>query len=451
VPQELKPAKTKNVAKPTPFERVIRPFQRFASQEASGGIVLILATVAALVVANSGANGSYLEWLKSAVSVEIGTFRESNTVLQLINDGLMAVFFLVVGLEIKRELLTGELSTIKQAALPLAAALGGMRVPAAVYLAFNHSGPSKPGWGVPMATDIAFALGVLALLGDRVPYGLKVFLAALAIVDDIGAVLVIAVFYSHGIDANFLIGAGWCVLALGVSNWIGVRSLIVYMVGGLAMWWCLHHSGLHGTVAGVVTAFLIPAKSRIDVRGFLDRAKQYLSCFETAKPGERVLSGDLESSLHSLERAIERVTTPLQRLLHMTHPWVAFLIVPLFAFANAGIGLSQAQFLQLSGDSLALGVIIGLVVGKPLGIVGFSWLALKLKLASLPDGVRMPHVIGAGLLGGIGFTMAIFIASLAFPEPGTLVVAKTAILVASLVSGLLGFVFLMAVSRKRKA
>ena len=435
-------------SKLTPYERAIRPFQMFATQEVSGGIVLILATVAALVFANSPVAGNYYDWFKTSVSIEAGNFRESASLLHWINDGLMAVFFLVVGLEIKRELLTGELSTLRQATLPLMAALGGMLVPAVIYFSVNVGGPSASGWGVPMATDIAFALGVLALLGDRVPYGLKVLLAALAIVDDIGAVLVIAVFYSHGVDSAYLVGAGVCLVSLAAANAAGVRSLLVYLTGGVLMWWCVHHSGIHGTVAGVVTAFLVPAKTRIDAKGFFARAKEHLSGFESAESGTRMLSGEHESSLHLLERAIERATTPLQRLQHLAHPWVAFAIVPLFAFANAGTPLSLGQFGSLAGDNMAMGVVLGLVIGKPIGILAFSWIAVRLNLASLPEGVQMPHIAGIGLLGGIGFTMAIFIAGLAFQNPQTLETAKSAILLGSLVSGVAGLGSLYLYSRR---
>ncbi|MBS1714006.1 MAG: Na+/H+ antiporter NhaA [Armatimonadetes bacterium] len=428
----------------TPIELVMRPFQEFASREASGGIVLFAATVAALIVANTELRSTVESWLAQDVSVVFGRFRDALDVHGLVNDGLMAVFFLVVGLEIKRELVSGELSSPKQAVLPFVAALGGMVVPALLYRILNPAGPAAAGWGVPMATDIAFALGVLALLGRRAPYGLKVFLAALAIVDDIGAVGVIAFTYSHGLDVQMLTGSLLVFGGLIVANVLGVRNLLVYLAGGAVMWWFMHHSGVHSTVAGILTAFTVPAASRIDARAFRERALTNLDGFEEAPEGSRSLSEDQQARLHSLERSIERVTSPLQRLIHGAHPWVAFLIVPVFAFANSGIPVDGASLSKLPTDPMAVGIALGLIVGKPLGIVGFSFVVLKAGLASWPDGVLPRHLIGAGFLGGIGFTMAVFISGLAFPDPARLETAKAAVLAASMVSGVLGYALIRA-------
>lgn len=434
--------------KRTPIEVVLRPFQEFAAREASGGIVLVLATLAALALANLGGAEGHRAWLDQPVGLEFGRFSERASWLHWINDGLMAVFFLVVGLEIKRELTTGELSSPKQAMLPMAAALGGMVVPAGLFLAFNATGPDARGWGVPMATDIAFALGVLAILGNRIPIGLKVFLAALAIVDDIGAVLVIALFYSGGVDQGYLLGAVVCLIVMAAGNGLGVRQLGFYLILGVALWWHLHHSGLHATLAGVLTAFMVPARSRIDSRGFVERAHRHLEGFETAPSGTKTLTEEHESSLRSLERSIERVTTPVQRLIHHAHPWVAFAIVPLFAFANSGITVTGDLAKSLGQSPMALGIAIGLVVGKPLGIGLFTWLAVKLGIATLPEGVTGRHILGAGLLGGIGFTMAIFISSLAFPDPSQLETAKLAILGSSMIAGIAGYLVLRLGQRK---
>lgn len=426
---------------PSRIQRVVRPFQEFFAREASSGIVLIIVTFAALVVANTSLADSYNAWLQRSAGVFVGSWKESNTVLSWINDGLMAVFFLVVGLEVKREFLTGELSSLKQAVLPLMAALGGMVVPATLFLSLNRDGFTQ-GWGIPMATDIAFALGVLALLGDRVPYGLRVFLAALAIVDDIGAVVVIAVFYSHGLDLAMLGGASICVLALISANALAVRNLVVYLIGGAILWWFLHHSGLHATLAGVITALTVPARARITGRAFYDRSQALVEEFETADETPGPLSEEHEAALHQLERGIERVTTPLQRLMHLAHPWVAFLILPVFAFANAGISLSAELLRDMATQPLPLGIALGLLVGKPVGIFGFAMLSVRLGLARLPEQVLPRHIAGVGVLGGIGFTMAIFISSLALADSNALAVSRIAILATSCIAGLLGYMIL---------
>ncbi|MBS1724187.1 MAG: Na+/H+ antiporter NhaA [Armatimonadetes bacterium] len=382
---------------PSKLQEALRPFQEFFRQEATGGVVLIAATLAAIVAANSGMAGPYEQFRQASLALRLGGFAESNSVLGWVNDGLMAIFFLVVGLEVKRELVQGELSTARQAALPVVAAIGGMIVPALLYLSVNAGGDKAHGWGVPMATDIAFALGVLALLGNRVPHGLKVFLAALAIIDDIGAVLVIALFYSGPIKFEYALAGVGCLALLGILNLARVKALTPYLLGGLVAWWAVHHSGLHATLAGVATAFLVPAKA---LRG-----------------GE----------------------SPLERLLRLVHPWVVYLIVPLFAFVNAGLPLNMGELPRLLRDPLPLGVLLGLVLGKPIGIVGGALLALKTGWAALPEHVRTRHLVAAGALGGIGFTMAIFIAGLAFPDPSQLEAAKLGVLSASLVSAVLGF------------
>ncbi len=374
------------------------PIVEFFETEASGGIVLILATVAALMWANSGWRASYFDLWHTTVGLSWGDARFKLSLHHWINDGLMALFFFYVGLEIKREVLSGELASAKKAALPAMAALGGMLVPAAFYAALNFRGDGAPGWGVPMATDIAFAIGVLMLLGDRVPLGLKVFLTALAVVDDLGAVVVIAIFYTAELAAGSLL-LGFAVLAalFGLAR-LGVTRRWVYVLGGFAVWIFFLRSGVHATVAGVLTAMAVP----------------------------------------------HRGTSLLQDLEHGLGPWVSYCIMPVFALANAGVEIDASAIGRLILQPVPLGVILGLVLGKQIGILGFSWLAVKLGWASLPEGVGWRRVHGAAVLGGIGFTMSLFIANLAFGEGGLLEPAKMGILAGSLISAILGAAVLLA-------
>lgn len=411
--------------------------------EASGGILLLVATAAALIWANSPWAASYTSLWQTKLTVGAGDFVLSKPILLWINDGLMAVFFFVVGLEIKREFLVGELASVKSAALPMAAALGGIVVPAGIYLAINAGKESASGWGIPMATDIAFALGILALLGDRVPLVLKVFLTALAIVDDIAAVLVIAVFYTAEISGSALaVGGGALVLLIAV-NALGVRRPLVYLVGGLILWLAFLKSGVHPTVAGVLLALTIPARPRIDAPKFLRRARRLLDEFEQKDPdsSEILTSEARQAAVLTLEQACEEVETPLQRFEHGLLPWVKIVIMPLFALANAGVALRSESLAGLLHPA-SVGVAAGLVLGKPIGIFLFAWLAVRLRLAALPAGMTWSRLLGLGLLGGIGFTMSIFIAGLAFETAQLLDLAKAAVLGASLLAGLTGFLLL---------
>jgi NhaA family Na+:H+ antiporter len=355
------------------------------------------------------------------------------------------VFFFLVGLEIKREVLVGELASLRRAALPAAAALGGIVVPALLYAALNADGPGSAGWGIPMATDIAFALGVLALLGDRVPAGLKVFLAALAIVDDIGAVLVIALFYTGGVEWGPLALAGALLLLAVGANAAGVRRPWAYAVIGLALWGTVLASGIHATVAGVLLALAIPARTRIDEDQFLRRARQSLAEFERAcGPGSTVPTNQpQQEALLRLETLCEQAQAPLQTAERKLHGVVAFGIMPLFALANAGVRLTAGEDGFALTDPVALGVLLGLVVGKPLGITLFSWGAVRLGAAVLPAGVTWRSLHGVAWLGGIGFTMSIFVAGLAFAEaPALLATAKLGILLATLTAGIVGALLL---------
>jgi NhaA family Na+:H+ antiporter len=358
----------------------------------------------------------------------------------------MAIFFFVVGLEIKREVLTGELASPRRAALPAIAALGGVLVPAGIYFAVNAGGPGETGWGIPMATDIAFALGVLALLGDRVPIGLKVFLTALAIVDDILAVLVIALVYTSSVDWGALGLAGVVLLALIVANRIGLRQPFVYGVLGIVLWAQVFESGVHATVAGILLALTIPAGTKVDPAAFVAKGRHILERFDDAGPDqENVLANSARlEALAELDEIVEKAGAPLHRLEHALHPWVAYAIVPVFALANAGVRIS-GEVGDIVTDRITLGVVLGLVLGKAIGIGLAAWLAVRFGMTDLPDGVTWPQIVGVGVLGGIGFTMSLFVADLAFGAPDEtshLAAAKLGILAASIIAGSGGWIVL---------
>jgi NhaA family Na+:H+ antiporter len=423
------------------IEQAVLPFQAFFHQQASGGILLLACTAAALVWANSPWAGSYHAFWRMELSVGLGAWGIVKPLHAWINDGLMAIFFFSVGLEIKREVLVGELATMKKAMLPIAAALGGMLVPALIYILLNAGRPGANGWGIPMATDIAFALGVLAILGNRVCLSIKVFLTALAIADDIGAVLIIALFYTTA-DLSFLaLGAGTVFLvALIVANRAGVHNPLVYTFLGIGLWAAFLKSGVHPAVAGVIIAMTIPARPQMTDTEFLERSQKILDNFRSASgKGARMLASEIQhKSAAALNRTSQLVQTPLQRMEHELHPWVTFLIMPLFALANAGVSIGTG-IMDVVTDRISLGIIAGLVIGKQAGITLFAWLAVKSRLAALPGDSTWKDIYAAGWLGGIGFTMSLFIANLAFSEASFLVVAKVGILTASLVSGAAGW------------
>ena len=428
----------------TPIERLIGPFQEFAELEAFGGILLIGCTVIALAWANSPWAASYDHLWHANLAFGFAGKTFSEPLHFWINDGLMAVFFLLVGLEVKRETLAGELASFQKAALPAAAAIGGMLVPAAIYALLNHGGPGRSGWGIPMATDIAFALGVVALLGDRVSTSLRIFLAALAIADDIGAVLVIALFYTDTISGVHLAIAGLCLVALIALNRAGARHPLVYAILGIGLWIAFLHSGIHATVAGVLLAMTIPARRRIDSRAFLAQSEGILSQFRRAEAaGDTIDAGEKKSSaLHLLARDCERAESPMLRFEHALAPWVSYIIMPVFALANAGVSLGSGIGNKLV-NPISLGIICGLALGKPLGVVGFSWLSTRTGLASLPAGANWRQILGVGALAGIGFTMSLLIADLAFGTTPVLEAAKVGILAASIVSGAAGAIVLL--------
>ncbi|HMB91188.1 MAG TPA: Na+/H+ antiporter NhaA [Rhodothermales bacterium] len=421
---------------------LLRPFQTFFQTSASGGVILMVCALAALVLANSPWADAYFDIWQTIVTVGAGSFAISKPLLLWINDGLMAIFFFVVGLEIKREVLVGELSSAKQMALPLAAALGGMVVPALLYLTLNAGTPTSSGWGIPMATDIAFALGVLALLGTRAPLALKIFLTALAIVDDLGAVLVIAFFYTSKLSLTALGVAGVVFLILMAMNRARVQRTAVYVVLGIILWVAFLKSGVHATIAGVLLAMTIPARRRIDAPVFYERVKAMMVEFaEDLKPGRTEPTTDQRDAIQTIEVACEAVETPLARMEHALHGWVAFGIMPIFALANAGVALSGDLGAMLT-SSVSLGIILGLFFGKQIGVLFFSWLAIKLGWAERPAGVTWRQLYGVSLLTGIGFTMSLFIANLAFVDAAVLDAAKVGIFAASLIAGVAGWAML---------
>jgi NhaA family Na+:H+ antiporter len=438
---QLKPTKYQPL-KPPPIERLIKPFALFAKQASAGGIVLLACAVIALLWANSPLGEYYFRLWSTPVEVRFGNLIDIDKPLLLwINDGLMAVFFFLVGMEIKRELLVGELRSPRKAMLPMAAAVGGMVVPALIYASLNWGTPEIRGWGVPMATDIAFALGALALLGTRAPLALKVFLTALAIVDDLGAVLVIALFYTENLKVNALLYSLLFWGAMIAMNRLGVRSGLAYFLVSVGMWYFMLKSGVHATVAGVLGAFAIPVRSRIDPELFIVRVREYLNQFDQPVTERTIiLSPEQQSAVEAIEREALRVQSPLQRLEHQLHYFVAFFVMPIFALANAGVALGGEDGLNWT-SRVIWGIALGLLVGKPLGIALFSWLAVRLGLAQLPQGINFVHIVGVGFLAGIGFTMALFIGGLAF-RGDELNYAKLGILSGSALAGAIGFMML---------
>jgi len=440
----------KNSRAPSPLTRVLQPFQDFIRLESAGGLLLLACTVAALLLANSSLNHYYRAFWQTEISFGIKSTYISKSLLHWTNDGLMSIFFFVVGLEIKRELLIGELASIKRAILPLTAALGGMIIPAAIFYCFTAGTDATAGWGIPMATDIAFSLGVLMLLGSRIPHQLKIFLAAFAIVDDLGAVLVIALFYGTQIHWFFLAAAGLIFLVLLSANWSGILRPSVYLILGVLLWAVLLESGIHGTIAGVLLAVAVPSRSRIDMGDFIQRIQSLLERFKLEKSEVhlKVLNQQQQSVVQTIEISCHSVETPLQRFEHKFHPWVTFAIMPLFAFANAGV-VFDSDWKSVLNTPIALGIIFGLVIGKQVGITLFSWLAVRFRLAILPTGVSWKHIYGISWLGGIGFTMSLFIANLAFSNELSLDISKTAVLAASFMAGSVGALYLFFISDRR--
>ncbi len=421
-----------------PIDLITSPFARFARMEAAGGILLLVATAAALIWANSRWEHSYHQMWYTQATITLGNVSLSESNHEWVNDGLMSIFFFLVGLEIKREVLIGELSTFKKAAFPFMAAIGGSIVPALIYAAINKGGLGADGWGIPMATDIAFALGVLALLGSRVPVGLKVFVAALAIVDDIFGVLVIAMFYTKHIS---LVALGLSFVGVAVSfgaNWLGIRNPVVYALIGVCVWFGVLNSGVHATIAGILLAFTIPARNSLNKTEFLRQSRYLLDQFET----HDLNSAQAHHAIHALEQKCEMIESPLHRIEHGLQPCVSFLIMPIFAFANAGVHILGKVGAAVT-HPITLGVLLGLLLGKPLGITMFARLAAYTGLASRPASVSWGLIFGASWLCGIGFTMSLFIASLALGDGDLLDMAKIGTMAASIGAGCIGSLLLL--------
>ena len=427
------------------FDKVLTPFEEFIHRQTTSGFLLMATAVLAMVFANSALSGFYQHLLHTPISLSIGSWSIEKTLHHWVNDGLMVLFFFLVGLELKREILVGELAVLRQAVLPIFAAIGGMLLPALIYFAINPDGVAAKGWGIPMATDIAFAIGVLVLLADRVPKALITFLVALAIVDDLGAVVVIALFYTDQIVWSALLAAAVILALLIALNMGGIRQPLPYFILGTILWFALLKSGVHATLAGVLTAFTIPASPKYDPARFSEHVKNLMKRFDdNHQPGKSIMTNDaLRAVVQTLENGVHKVETPLQRLEHGLHLPVAFIVIPIFAFINAGIAMDVASLGETLLHPVTLGVILGLVAGKFIGIVFASWLALKLGLGQLPAGTRFAHIAGVALLAGIGFTMAIFIAELGFAGyDEALLMAKTGILFASVLSGVIGYFWL---------
>jgi len=417
-------------------QRILSPVERFLAIEAASGAVLMIAAVAAIVWANSPWNALYSHLWNTPFGFKFANFVFERDLRFWLNDGLMTVFFFVVGLEIRREIHSGELSEIRRALLPLAAALGGMLIPALIFLGLNAGRPSAKGWAVPMATDIAFAVGALALLGKRVSPAIRILLLALAVIDDVGAIVVIALFYSANINAVGFAVLGLGILATIVMQLFGVRSTLAYFVPGIVIWAGTYVAGIHPTLAGVLIAFMTPVTAWYGADEFLNQTEAGVRSLRTGGiPDDR----ELLPHLDTLKTANREAVSPVERLQHSMHGWVAFGIMPLFALANAGVPLGQISF---TGDAkwVFWGVAVGLTLGKPIGIVMVSWLTARCGLTALPNGVRWSHITVVGIVGGIGFTMALYIAQLAFPPGVELETAKFAILCGSVLAGILSLI-----------
>lgn len=431
------------------LKRVLTPFEHFIHTQTTTGLVLIIATVIALTLANTPLLEFYQNLIHTKISFEIGPLKLSHSLQHWINDGLMAIFFFMVGLEIKREILIGELSSIQNASLPIIAAIGGMVLPALIYVAINQGGDGIDGWGIPMATDIAFAISALVLLGNRVPPALFTFLVALAIVDDLGAVLVIAIFYTQTINLIALSLAAFSFLVLLTLNRTGIHAILPYFLVGTIMWFFMLESGVHATIAGVIAAIAIPSQPKFAPVNFTRRIKDLLDEYDNYPVATDHTTHDKQKSiLQNINRKINDVCTPSATLERKLHLPVGLLIIPLFALVNAGVTVEFSSISKIILEPISLGITLGLIVGKVLGIAGLSWIAVKLKIAKLPNDTSMRQIFGVSFLGGIGFTMSIFIADLAFNSNENFIFqAKIGILFASLVSGLIGYFWLRNIKK----
>ncbi len=426
------------------IRQVVRPLDEFIQLEQSSGIILLACSLISLFIANSPFSGEYLQLWDTPMTLIVGNFKLSKSAAHFINDGLMAIFFLLVGLEIKREVLEGQLSSFRKALLPMIAALGGMLVPAVLFTVFNGGSTFESGWGIPTATDIAFSLAVISLLGNRVPPALKVFLAALAIADDLGAVIVIALFYTADLQLDYLYLAGLAFVVLLILSVAQVRWLAIYLIVGVFLWYYMLKSGVHATIAGVLLALTIPFKTEYNKKQLLHLMEERLVVVKENLQSTEVKPRDITEELEDIAN---ETSSPSQVIENQLHGIVAFGIMPIFALCNTGVLLDTSVIGGIQ-EPLGLGIILGLCLGKPLGVFFFSWLAIKFKMAALPDHVSWSHLLGAGILAGIGFTMSIFITLLAFPNNMHVEgIAKLAIIIASVTSGVVGYLFLRFVAK----
>ena len=433
------------------FQKIATPFEHFLHAQTTTGVILMFTTILALILANSPLSEYYAHFFHTKVDFDVGTWELSHTIHHWINDGLMAIFFFIIGLEIKREVTVGELSNIKAAILPILAAIGGMVFPALIYHSINSGTAGANGWGIPMATDIAFAISALVLLGKRVPPALVTFLVALAIVDDLGAVLVIALFYTEQIHMVPLMLSGAAFLILVVFNRVGIHMILPYFIVGLFLWFFMLESGVHATIAGVIAALAIPSKPKLSAVGFRKDAKRLLDEYDTyPMDNKHGMNERQKAILLKLQSNINAIGTPAARLERDLHLPVALIVIPLFALANAGIAIDFSSIGATIKEPVSMGIMAGLIFGKVIGIFGVAWLAIKLKIATLPQGSSMSQIFGVAFLAGIGFTMSIFVADLAFiNNPELIFQAKVGILSASLFAGLFGYFWLRFIAKSQ--
>jgi NhaA family Na+:H+ antiporter len=435
------------------FDRILTPLEEFIHRQTTAGVLLMTCAVVAIGIGNSSLADSYAHFLHIPFSLGFGEQTFSLSLHHWINEFLMAFFFMLIGLELKRELLVGELASINQALLPLIAAVGGMVVPALVFLLVAGDTEASAGWGIPMATDIAFAVGALSLLGARIPKSLLTFLIALAIVDDLGAVIVIALFYTAEINTTALLTAGIWTLGLVGLNLIGVRRALPYCLLGLLLWSAMLSSGIHATIAGVIVAFTVPIRPKFEPDTFLSKLedKREKLTVSIASDPDILHNSRFRALVSALGEGVSAVQAPAQRAEHVLHLPVTYIVIPLFALANAAIAISAKALSTTLVDPATAGVMAGLLIGKPLGIFGFTWLACRFRGIHLPEGMTFGHVLGVGLLAGIGFTMAIFIADLAYASDAAILLkAKTGILIASFVAGVTGFALLWFIGHPKR-
>ena len=433
----------------TTIEKIMAPVSHFIHLEYTSGIVLLISVVIAIVWANSPFHDFYEHLWHINFSVGFDKFLLSHPLHIWINDGLMAIFFFVIGLELKREFMEGELSSLQKASLPMTAALGGMLVPAVIYFFINKGTPAAHGWGIPMATDIAFALALLSMASKHIPVSIKIFLSALAVADDLGAVLVIAFFYTEQINfVPLAIGAGFLLLLM-LGNRMGIRSALFYLLLGIGAWIGFLLSGVHATIAGVLVAFTIPAVTRIDEQIYSSNLRKLSYDFEADIPQRGRLITPLQNkTIQKVKTLSMAAETPLQTIEHALHPWVAFVIMPLFALANAGIVITSDFFSSII-NPVSIGVAAGLIIGKFTGILLFCWIMVRFRISTLPEGANWKHIAGVALLAGIGFTMSLFISGLAFKSQAFIEQAKYGILIASIIAGILGTIVLRRIGQSK--